>query len=148
VRDDACDGVAAAVVVAEHLAEEAPDGRDGVEHPVAIDDVVFVEDVENAGFGQDVGERKPCVAREAVADRLQVGHEIAFPVRGLIGSVGPASRSSVVAKNRPESIVRLGGHRVGHWPAEIREGKQTTRRWPVRTIACASAIRPPHVRPT
>ena len=65
VGDDARHGVAATVVVAEHLGEEAPDGGDRVEHPVAILDAVFVEDVQDAGFGQDVGEGKPLVAREA-----------------------------------------------------------------------------------
>src|SRR5262245_56154534 len=48
-------GVAAAVV----LAEEAPDGRERVEHPVAVLDAMRVEDVRDAGFGQDVGEREP-----------------------------------------------------------------------------------------
>ena len=41
-------GVAATVVVAEDLAEEAPDGRDGAEHPVAVLDAVLVEGVEDA----------------------------------------------------------------------------------------------------
>ena len=56
VGDDPRDGVAAAVVVAEDLAEEAPDGGDRVEQPVAILDAVRVEDVEDAELGQGVGE--------------------------------------------------------------------------------------------
>jgi hypothetical protein len=51
VGEDARDGVAAAVVVAEHLAEEAPDGGDRAEHPVAVLDLVFVEDFQDAGLG-------------------------------------------------------------------------------------------------
>ena len=72
--DDARDGVAAAVVVAEHLAEEAPEGRDRAEHPVAVLDLVFVEDFQDAGLGQDLGERQPLAAREAGANRLQTRH--------------------------------------------------------------------------
>ena len=70
MRDD---GVAAAVVVAEDLGEEAPDGRDGVEHSVAVLDAMLVEDVQDAGFGQNLGKGKPGVAQNG-ADRLQVGH--------------------------------------------------------------------------
>ena len=74
VGDDAGHGVAATVVVAEDLAEEAPDGGDGIEHAVAVLDAVLVEDVEDAGFGQGVGEGQSLVAREASADLLQGGH--------------------------------------------------------------------------
>ena len=70
--DDARDGVAAAVVVAEDLAEEAPDGGDRAEQAVAVLDAVLVEDVEDAGLGQGVGEGQPLVAREAGADLLQL----------------------------------------------------------------------------
>src|SRR5262249_12495427 len=45
VGDDARDGVAAGVVVTEDLGEEAPEGRDRAEHPVAIGDAVLVEGV-------------------------------------------------------------------------------------------------------
>ena len=82
VSDDARDGVAAAVVVAEHLAEEAPDGRDRTEHPVAVLDAVLVEDVQDAGFGQDIGEREALVARKAGADGIQAGHRIDFGFSG------------------------------------------------------------------
>ena len=68
--DDPRHGVAAAVVVAEDLGEEAPDGRDRAEHPVAILDAVLVEGVADAGFGQDVGEREALVAREAGAQLI------------------------------------------------------------------------------
>ena len=72
--DDPRHGVTAAVVLAEDLAEEAPDGGDRAEHSVAILDAVLVEGVEDAGFGQGVGERQSLVAREASADLLQGGH--------------------------------------------------------------------------
>jgi hypothetical protein len=42
VGEDARDGVEAAVVVAEHLGEEAPDGGHRVEQPVAEGDAVLV----------------------------------------------------------------------------------------------------------
>ena len=71
VGDDPRHGVAAGVVVAEDLGEEAPDGRDGAEHPVAVADAVLVEGVADAGFGQDVGEREALVAREAGAELIQ-----------------------------------------------------------------------------
>ena len=71
-------GVAAAVVVAEDLGEESPEGRDGVEHPVAVADTVFVEDVEDAGLGQDLGEREALVAREAGAELIQAHPGLGF----------------------------------------------------------------------
>ena len=69
--DDPRHGVAATVVVAEDLREEAPDGRDRAEHAVAVADAVLVEGVADAGFGQDVGEREALVAREAGAELIQ-----------------------------------------------------------------------------
>jgi hypothetical protein len=62
------------MVVAEDLREEAPDGRDGVENAVAVLDALIVEDVQDHGFGQNLGKGKPGVARETGVDRLQVGH--------------------------------------------------------------------------
>ena len=82
------------VVVAEDLGEEAPDGRDGVEDPVAVADAVLVEGLADAGFGQDVGEREAVVAREAGAELIQAGHGIGFGDSGRDGrevSLGPAS---------------------------------------------------------
>ena len=55
--DDPGDGVAAVVVLAEDLGEEAPDGSDGAEHPVAILEIMLIESVEAAGFAQGVGKR-------------------------------------------------------------------------------------------
>ena len=72
MSDDPRDGIAATVVVAEHLAEETPDGRDRVEHSVPIRDAVIVEDLQDVGFGQNIRKGKPLVAREAGADCLQV----------------------------------------------------------------------------
>src|SRR5262249_44536832 len=74
VGEDARDGVAAAVVVAEDLAQEAPDGGRWAEQPVAIPDAVLVEDFQDAGFGQGAGEGQSLVARDVGADLLQGGH--------------------------------------------------------------------------
>ena len=82
VGDDPRHGVAAAVVVAEDLGEEAPDGRDRAEHPVAVLDAVLVEGVADAGLGQDVGEREALVAREAGAEPIQARHGVGFGVSG------------------------------------------------------------------
>src|SRR5262249_33742785 len=75
VGDDAGHGVAAAVVVTEDLAEEAPDGGGGAEQAVAGPDAVVVEGLEDAGLGQGGGEGAGLVAREAGADLIQGGHE-------------------------------------------------------------------------
>src|SRR5262249_5769142 len=56
VREDTGDGVAAAVVFAEDLAEETPDGGDGTEQAVAVLDAVLMEGVEDATFAQGLGE--------------------------------------------------------------------------------------------
>ena len=70
VRDDPSHGVAATVVVAEHLAEEAPDGRDRIENAVPILDAMIVENVEDVGFGQNIRKGKPRAARETGADHF------------------------------------------------------------------------------
>src|SRR5437588_6912250 len=106
VSDDPGHGVAAAVVVAEHLAEEAPDGRDRAEHPVALRDAVLVEDIEDAGFGQNSGKRKPLVPRAAGADRLQAGPGIAFPVElGIVSRYGAALVGGRDDRRPPQSII-------------------------------------------
>jgi hypothetical protein len=74
VGEDARDGITATVVVAEDLAEETPDGGDGIEQPVAIRDAVIVDGFEDAPFAQGVGEGQSPVTREASADLLQGGH--------------------------------------------------------------------------
>jgi hypothetical protein len=74
VGDDTRDDIAAAVVLAEDLAEKAPDGSDGTEHAVAVLNGVFVERLEDAVFAQGVGEGKSLVARKTSADLLQGGH--------------------------------------------------------------------------
>ena len=74
MSDDARDGIAATVVVAEHLREKAPDGSNGVEHSVPILDAMIVENVQDVGFGQNIRKGKPLVARKAGADLLQVGY--------------------------------------------------------------------------
>ena len=112
VGDDPGHGVAAAVVVAEHLAEEAPDGRDRAEHPVAILDAVFVEDVEDAGFGQDVGEREPWL-RGSGANRLQAGHGMAFSVRRWDRSGG---RHPLVGRGDQPPCVYCSPEQSPRWP--------------------------------
>jgi hypothetical protein len=82
VGDDARHGVAATVVFAEHLGEEAPDGRDRAEHPFPVLDTVLVEGVVDPGLGQDVRERETLVAREAGAQLIQARHEIGCGVSG------------------------------------------------------------------
>jgi hypothetical protein len=74
MSDDARDGIAATVVVAEHLREKAPDGSNRVEHSVPVLDAMIVKDFQDVGFGQNIRKRKSLVARKASADRLQVGH--------------------------------------------------------------------------
>ena len=63
MRDDSRDGIAAAVVFAKYLAQKSPDGRNWVEHSVAICNAMFIENVLNAGFRQDIRERKPVIAQ-------------------------------------------------------------------------------------
>ena len=72
--DDPGHGVTATVVLAEDLAEEAPDGGGWAEQPVAILDAVLVKGVEDAEFGQGVSEGESLAAREACADLLQGDH--------------------------------------------------------------------------
>ncbi len=76
--DDPRHGVAARVVVAEHLGEEAPDGGGRVEDPIAVADSVHVEGIADAGLGQDVGEREALVAREAGAELIQAHPGLGF----------------------------------------------------------------------
>jgi hypothetical protein len=84
----------ATVVVAEHLGEEAPEGRGRVVDPVAVPDSVLVEGLVDAGFGQDLGEWEALVAREAGAELIQAGHGIGYGASGWDGremSLGLAS---------------------------------------------------------
>jgi hypothetical protein len=83
--EDARDGVSAAVVVAEGLAKEAPDGGDRVEQPVAEADAVLVEGGADAGPAQGGGEGQALVAREAGTDLLKDGHSVAW---GGLGAPG------------------------------------------------------------
>ena len=80
--DDPRHGVAAAVVVAEDLGEEAPDGGDRIEHPLAVPDAVPVEDVADAGFGQDLGKAEALVVCEAGAELRLRGRHGSCDVRG------------------------------------------------------------------
>src|SRR5262245_16609170 len=74
VSEDARDGIAATVVLAEDLAEEPPDGGDGTEQSVAVVEAVLMEGIEDAAFAQGVGEGQSLVARKAGADLVQGGH--------------------------------------------------------------------------
>ena len=107
---NARDGVAAAVVVAEDLAEEAPDGGDGAENAVAEGDAVLLERVENAVPAQGVGEGQALVAREAVADLLEGRHELHLECLGWCpGSACRArGRGVVYGVARPHSAARVG----------------------------------------
>ena len=82
MSEDARDGVAAAVVVAEGLREEAPDGGNGAEDSVAEQNAVVVERVEDAVLAQGSGEGQALVAREAVADLLEGRHGLDFTSLG------------------------------------------------------------------
>jgi hypothetical protein len=83
MRDDPGHGIAAAVVLAEHLTQKAPNGRDRGEHSVPKLDALFVENVQDVGFGQNLRKGEPLVAREAGADGLQAGHGIAFELTAI-----------------------------------------------------------------
>jgi hypothetical protein len=67
------------MVLAEDLAEEAPDRGGGTKEPIAIFDAVLVESVADAGFGQGVGEGESLVAREMCAVRLPVSRGARLP---------------------------------------------------------------------
>src|SRR5262249_8267373 len=82
VGDDARHGVAAALVVAEDLGEEAPESRDRAEHPVPVLDAMLVEGVVDPGLGQDVGEREALVAREAGTEPIQARPRVGLGVSG------------------------------------------------------------------
>ena len=70
--DDPGYGVTATVVLAEDLAEKAPDGGDGTEHSVAILDAMLIESVEDAGFAQGVGERQSLVRAKRARTSFRV----------------------------------------------------------------------------
>src|SRR4051794_33205343 len=115
--DDPRHGVAAGVVLAEHLREEAPDGRGRAVDPVAVPDAVLVEGLVDAGSGQDVGEGEAVVAREAGAELIQAGHGIGFSASGWDGrerSLGPASEAAYPTLAQ--------GLRFGARPGRGREG--------------------------
>ena len=63
--DDPRHGVAATVVVAEDLGEEAPDGGDGAEHSVSILDAMLIESVEDAGSLKESANRQSLVAQQS-----------------------------------------------------------------------------------
>src|SRR5436305_1506762 len=108
------------MVLAEDLGEEAPGGRDRVVDPIAIPDAVLVEGLVDAGFGQDVGEGEPVVAREAGAELIQAGHGIGFGASGWEGremSPGPASDATYPTSAQGPRFKRNPGRawRAGQW---------------------------------
>ena len=72
--DDSGHRITATVVLAENLAEEAPDGGDRSENSVSILGAMLIESVENIPFAQGVSERQSLAVRKASADLLQGGH--------------------------------------------------------------------------
>src|SRR2546429_3901363 len=82
MSDDSRHGIAATMVIAEHLTEKAPDGPDRAEHTVSIRDAMVVENVQNLRFGQDIRKRESLIACETSADRIQAGHGMGFPIMG------------------------------------------------------------------
>jgi hypothetical protein len=83
MRDDLRYGIAATVVFAEYLTQEAPDGRDRAEHSVSIPDTMFVENIPDAGLGQDIREREPLIARKAGAYGIQARHGTALSLMAI-----------------------------------------------------------------
>ena len=96
--DDARHGIAAAVVVVEHLGEEAPDGGDGGEHSVSILDAMLIESVEDVLFAQAVGKRQSMVVRKASANLLQGDHRGSHMSRMEVVRTQESPRPSPVHK--------------------------------------------------
>ena len=128
VGDDSRHGIAATVVLAEHLTEKAPDGRDRVEHAVAILDAMFVEDVQDVGFGQNIRKGESLVARETSADRIQAGHGIVFPIMG-------------------RDVPMFRGKHLGtrERPGDERQSQEPTPKWPLLWYRCGQVGRKWHV---
>ena len=74
MRNDSRHGIAATMVVAEHLTQKAPDGRDRAEHSVPKLDAMVVENFPDAGLGQNVREWESLIVRKAGAHRIQARH--------------------------------------------------------------------------
>ena len=64
MSDDARNGIAATVVVAEDLREKAPDGRYRVKHSIPILDAMRVENIQDVGFGQNIRKGKSLVPNQ------------------------------------------------------------------------------------
>jgi hypothetical protein len=82
VNEEARDGVAAAVVVAEDLREESPEGGNGAEDAVAEQNAMLVERGEDPVLAQGSGEGQALSTREAVADLLEGRHGLALKSLG------------------------------------------------------------------
>jgi hypothetical protein len=83
MRDDSRHGIAATVVFIEYLTQKAPDGRDRIEYSVPILDAMLVENVPDAGLGQNVRERESLIARKAGAHCFQARHGTAFKLTAI-----------------------------------------------------------------
>ena len=65
------------------LTQKAPNGRDRGEHSLSKPNAMFVENVQEVGFGQNVRKRKSLVVRKAGAYGIQAGHGIAFELTAI-----------------------------------------------------------------
>ena len=83
MRDDSRHGIAATVVFAEDLTQKAPNSSDRAKHSVPELDAMFVKNVPDASLCQNVGERKPLIARKTGAHRIQARHETAFKLTAI-----------------------------------------------------------------
>src|SRR3990172_1851342 len=73
---------------------------------------MFVENVEDVGFGQNVRKRKSLVAREAGADGIQAGHGIAFVFTTISTALLKYDADgSLLRRKRLGVIPRPGGSR-------------------------------------
>ena len=132
--DDPGHGVAAAVVVAEDLAEEAPDGGDRAEKAVAVLDAVLVERLEDAAFGQGVGEGKSLVARKRARTSFSV--VIGRPPMSFGDRFVRADRDSGSPRRQPEAAGQQRCAKYGAWP-----GQAPTKQARTGLASCSYVIR-------
>ena len=83
MRDDSRHGITTTVIFIEYLTQKAPNSRDRVEHSVPKLDALFVENVPDAGLGQNVRKRESLIARKAGAHCFQARHGTAFKLTAI-----------------------------------------------------------------
>jgi hypothetical protein len=86
MRDDSQHGISATVVFAEYLTEKAPNRRDRVEHAIPKRDTMFVENISDTRFGQNLREGKSLVECKAGAHGLQARHGIALKLAAILAA--------------------------------------------------------------